>query len=136
MRLRGEERVDLRRPPSAGAGLDLACLTLTVQPGVVRVGSVAQVRATGFTPGALLDLAWLLEDGRQVAVARRRAGSDGVLAFPTLLLAHDAVGPRRLLARSVADGGIDVPTLVVFGSTQPGRQSTLVVGRRGLLARR
>lgn len=136
VRVRAEERVDLRQPPAAGAGLDLACLTLTVQPGVVRVGSVAQVRATGFTPGAMLDLAWLLEDGQQVPVARRRAGSDGVLAFPTLLLAHDAVGPRRLLARSLADGGIDTPTLVVFGSTQPGRQNTLVVGRRGLLARR
>jgi hypothetical protein len=110
-----------------------------VLPGVVAVGTPTLATGRGFPPGAQVRLGWLLADGgvRPPGTAAT-VGPDGGFSATVLVLPHDRLGPRRLVA---SDGGAPAGTgsaagpavtaadvLVVAGSSQP--------GRHGLVSRR
>jgi hypothetical protein len=67
---------------------------LTITPSAGPTGSVPSVQGTGFTPGATVVLQWRPGIGSTTAVA----DAFGSFTVPLLVMPHDVIGPRQVVA--------------------------------------
>lgn len=108
----GDHRVTLteRRftpPASAAATLTVTCpgVDLGVDPAVIAEGMTTHVTGSGFVPDQPVTLTWQLSDGSTVPADGSPATADGNgrLSFYCLVLAHQDVGGRTLIATQSVD---------------------------------
>lgn len=97
----------VRPPARAATTLTVTCpgVDLAVAPAVVAEGMTTQVSGSGFVPNQPVTLVWQLSDGSTVAADGSPAKPDanGRLSFYCLILAHQDVGGRTLVATQSVD---------------------------------
>ncbi|MGC9670020.1 hypothetical protein ACNTMW_26190 [Planosporangium sp. 12N6] len=108
----------------ADPGNDTATAPLRVlQPRIVAVpaigppGFVTSVRGTDFPPGAPVALAWSV--GITAAAAPVVPAVDGTFAAQLLVLPHDRLGPRLIVASGAGFSPVTTPFRVVLPAQQP-----------------
>jgi len=108
----GDHRVTLterrfKPPASAAATLTVTCpgVDLGVDPAVIAEGMTTHVTGSGFVPDQPVTLAWQLSDGSTVPADGSPATADGNgrVSFYCLVLAHQDVGGRTLIATQSVD---------------------------------
>lgn len=111
--------------PRAQAPLTVTCRgqALAVRPGVVATGTTVTVEGSGFRPGAVVTLLWVLPDGTTLpctgASAELAASRRGTFETTCLVLPRDRLGPRTM---TTPDEAGHAALLVVPGPLEPSRR--------------
>jgi hypothetical protein len=119
-------------PPALGAtrtaqvGLAVRCpATLAISPTVIPGGMTTHVTGGGFAPHAQVTLVWQLDGGlsRPVPGSPVTADATGAIDFYTLMMVHEPVGARTLVAKD-ATSSAAATGIVEGGTMQPGGSSS------------
>jgi hypothetical protein len=114
-------------PPGAPPGSPGAP-GLAVSPDVVATGFLTTAHGHGYAPRAAVSFRWLLPNGEAVSArcAAAVAGPDGTFSTACLILPHDQLGGRQLLATQPGGGSATARCLVVANGFEPTLEGQLV----------
>ncbi len=104
--------------------------TLRIDPSVLQPGELTHVTGTGFAPGVPVTLTWQLPGGGPTLLGTKTvtAGSDGGVGAFFLVLPHDLLGARQLVATQGA-AKLSADAIVDGGPMQPAAGGRLVYRR-------